>query len=239
MALEVREVGLRVRVKGRERDLLHPVSLKVERGSIVGLTGPSGSGKSTLLRILTGLEDRSGGRVLLDGSELRAEELPEFRSRVVLVPQEPSAPAMSLMALISEVAGYAAHRTRSIPAEHVLVNARRLGLEEGDLRRPLRELSGGERRRAHVALACSLEPHYLLLDEPGAGLDRRAEEHLADLLQERAGSGTGILLATHSERLLARTAGRLLVLYDGRLQAEGTPQEVIPGAVGALREGAS
>ena len=102
---------------------------------------------------------------------------------------------------------------------------------------PWDRLSGGEQRRMLVALVLGLEPEYLLLDEAASGLDKQAEDLLVFRLKRAREEGLGLLLVSHSEMFLARLAERLLVFYDGAVQAEGTVRELIPSAWAEVNRG--
>ena len=95
---------------------------------------------------------------------------------------------------------------------------------------PYFEFCAGEARRARSAIACAGEPDYLVFDEPTEGLDGVAARRLADLVRSQAASGRGLLLVSHDEVFLARTADHLVVMYDGEVQGEGAPRDLIPAA---------
>jgi putative ABC transport system ATP-binding protein len=196
---------------------LRGVSMSVERGEIVAVTGPSGSGKSTLLACLAGLDEPDGGMVMIEGEALsrRSEaERASMRSRHVGVLFQnanllehltvgenvrlaqrlsDNRPALSVATLLSEV--FIPHRSRSHPSE----------------------LSGGELARAALAVALANDPSVVLADEPTGELDRTNAANLIALLRERARAGTAVVVVTHSDAL-AYEADRVVSLRDGIVQ---------------------
>jgi len=199
------------------------VSFSVEPGTVLGVTGPSGSGKSSLLRVMMGLDARSSGDVLLDDQVVCADQLPEFRRQVAMVPQRLGLPEDRVEASFG-----------GADPRPLLTG---LGLSEEVSGRPWSSLSGGEARRARVAAACSFSPRYLVLDEPSEGLDTQAVARLSAFLRSQSKQGVGVLLVSHDEDLLARAADHLLVLYEGAIHGEGSAAELLPAAFRAISEG--
>lgn len=216
MSLEATSIARALSIAGEVTVLAHDVSLRVDPGRVVGVTGPSGCGKSTVLRVVMGLDARSSGEVRLDGEVVTPSSLPEFRRRVAMVPQRLGLPDQTLgdSALPAGV-------SRWLEA---------VGLDPSVRSQTWSSLSGGEARRARIAIACAGEPDYLIFDEPTEGLDAVAARRLADLVRSQAASGRGLLLVSHDEVFLARTADHLVVMYDGEVQGEGAPQDLIPAA---------
>ena len=181
MTLEARHLSRALSIKGEVRVLINDVSLTLEAGEVLGLTGPSGSGKSTLLRVLMGLDARSAGEVLLDGEPVRAEALPTFRRVVAMLSQTPALP----------------EGTPSLTAQDLGLelddHLEPLGLASSDLDTPWNKLSGGEARRVRLALLVATGPRFLILDEPSSGLDTGHVAMLAAFLRSQSAAGRGIL----------------------------------------------
>ena len=215
---------------------MRDVTVTLEPGRIVGVTGPSGSGKSTLLRVLLGLDLRSAGEIRFDGATVGDADWPTVRRAAPMVRQDPGAPPTSAMDLLSDAMAWNASAPTGAGADAFRRHLHDLGLDAAHADRPGPELSGGESRRLRTALAAALSPRFLVLDEPSACLDAATSRRLASWLRVRADDGVGVLLASHDEALLARCAHHLIVLYDGVMHAEGAPAEIIPGAVAAARE---
>jgi len=229
IALDARR--LHVRHPGLDRDALRDVSLEVVTGEILALVGPNGSGKSTLLRALgRELESRSGA-VLLDGRSLATLPRRWLARRMARLPQDPQGPeGFTVESLVRagrhpHIAYFASYDERD---ERVVADVLE-AVELAELRtRPLASLSGGERRRAWIAMALAQEPELLLLDEPTTALDLRHQFELLDLLRRlNRERGATIVLSLHDLEHAAHVADRVAVLCRGRLYAAGRPEEVL------------
>ena len=205
--------------------VLKDVSLRVEAGESVAITGPSGSGKSTLLNIIGALDRPTSGRVLLEGrdlSQLSDKELTAIRNREIgfvfqlhhLLPQYTALENVLVPTLAKT--GRASEDDAEARARHLL---ERVGLGHRLLYRP-GKLSGGERQRVAVVRALINAPKLLLADEPTGSLDHSSAEDLTQLLGElNREEGVTLILVTHSLEL-AEHAGRVLELSDGVLKPQ-------------------
>lgn len=200
--------------------VLNNVSLSVEAGESVAITGPSGSGKSTLLNILGTLDRPTSGQVRVRGVDPAAlddEALARFRNRAIgLVFQEHHL-LPQCTALENVLIPTLAFRTHEPVHSRAVELLRRMGLEHRLDHFPS-ELSGGERQRTAIARALLQRPAIVLADEPTGNLDRAAAETVAELLFEAArDEGAALVLVTHGEAL-AEKADRWQVMRDGSLQ---------------------
>jgi ABC-2 type transport system ATP-binding protein len=204
---------------------LDGVSLALGTGEFVALLGPNGAGKSTLFQLLTGLFVPDGGRIAIDGLDIR-RHLVGALARLGVVFQQ------TTLDLDLTVAANLRFHARLHGVDHRRAAARigeeleRVGLAgEGD--HLCRTLSGGNRRKVELARALVHEPKVLIMDEPTVGLDpasrRSLLEHVRTLCRERE---IGVLWATHLVDE-AEAATRVLVLHRGRLVAEGRPAELV------------
>jgi iron(III) transport system ATP-binding protein len=202
------------------RAVVDGVSLAVDAGRVLALLGPSGSGKSTTLRLVAGLEDVDGGRVLLDGREVSAPgrvQPPEQR-RVGFVFQ--SFALFPHLSVAENVAFGARDRRRAA----ALVDLVHLGPRR-DAR--IHTLSGGEQQRVALARALASAPRVVLLDEPFANLDAALRRHLRDEVATalRASAATAMLV-THDAAEAFALADEVAVMSDGRVLQRGAPEEV-------------
>ena len=211
---------------GAARPALEDVTLSVEGGSVVGVTGAAGAGASTLLLVAGGFAPRLTGGALTGSRRIATD-------RVGIVFATPWTQLTGLAAtVLSEVAFGPASLGR--PRESVVEAARgamrSLGVEHLADRDPA-TLSGGEMQRVVVASALALEPELLVLDDPAAELDPAGADALYALLPEvaahGAGGGSAVLVATPDTERLARVAHRVVVLERGRVVREGTPGAVL------------
>jgi len=198
---------------------LDQVSLSVEKGEVIGLLGPNGSGKTTLVRLLSAYFPPTQGRVVVDGFDTRESPL-EVRRRVgyalegvILYPDLTVSDLLDFVGTVKKVQ----HQQR------VEVVAQ-CGLD-GWLHRRIGTLSKGYRQRVMLAQALMGDPQILVLDEPTSGMDPEMAVQIRNLMKTVAGSRT-IVLSTHSVAEATLVCQRVIVLHQGRLLAEGVPQEV-------------
>jgi putative ABC transport system ATP-binding protein len=200
--------------------ILHPTTLRIERGAAVAITGPSGSGKSTLLGLIAGLDAPTTGRIVLDGVDITAlgeEALAKLRGgKIGIVFQFfhliPTLTALENVLVPMEIAGVpeAGARARRLIAE--------VGLSDRATHYPS-QLSGGEQQRVAIARALANDPPILLADEPTGNLDSTTGAQIIDLLVSiDRGRGRTLVLVTHDAELAAR-ADRTIPLRDGRVIA--------------------
>ncbi|MDP3134818.1 MAG: ABC transporter ATP-binding protein [Burkholderiaceae bacterium] len=204
-----------------ETEVLHSLTLRVDRGEFVALMGPSGSGKSTLLNILGLLEPMTSGSYHLMGEEMRGLDdmgLTLRRRRILgfvfqfhhLLPAFTALENVTLPALMIE------GRVSAQQREHARELLADLGLSKAENKRP-GELSGGMQQRVAVARAVTLNPPLVLADEPTGNLDQASSAEVFTLLRRlHAQRGTTFVVVTHDTRLAAR-CDRLIELVDGRI----------------------
>jgi cell division transport system ATP-binding protein len=206
-----------------DRDALRDVSLQIEKGEFVYVTGASGAGKSTLLKLLYGAERPTEGKLLVGGvdvSELPASRLPQLRRNVGVVFQDfkllPRRTVHDNVALALEVVGAPAEQIRRrVPA---VLNIVGLKGRDDSL---ASELSGGEQQRVAVARAIVNDPAVLLADEPTGNLDGGMAVEVLEILQAINLRGTTVLVATHDAGLQERFPHRRLRFDAGRLVPSG------------------
>ncbi|MFJ6383572.1 ABC transporter ATP-binding protein [Kitasatospora sp. NPDC092039] len=207
--------------------VVREVDVDIAPGETVGLLGPNGSGKSSLLRCLAGLRPPNAGTVRYDDESVRGWSPRRIASRVAFVEQDSGVDSDLRVADVVGL-GRTPFRDRwSGPdaTDRAVVAAalERVGLTAlAD--RPWKALSGGERRRAHIARALAQQPDALLLDEPTNHLDVKHQLELMELL---TGTARTVLVALHDLSLAARYCDRLLLLHRGRLVAAGPPGTVL------------
>lgn len=208
---------LRVSLGGVE--ILRGVSLSVARGEIVGVLGPSGAGKSTLFKTLCGELAPASGSVQLAGRELG--RLPLWkRARLGLgyVPQ--TASVLFELSVRDNLRSF--ERAARVPARPPEERAAEVDLAER-IDVAAGKLSGGERRRLELARALVAEPQVLLSDEPLTGVDPSGAQRIGRILRARAADGMAVLVADHRVSEALRFCDRVLLLLDGRIEADTTP----------------
>jgi cell division transport system ATP-binding protein len=202
---------------------LADVTLGVETGEFVFLTGPSGAGKSTLLRLVFREESPSEGRVLVSGrnlAEMSEAEVMSYRRDVGFVFQDfrllPERTVFENLTFVLRALGHALVDRKRRAFEALA----RVGLQHR-MRSFPRELSGGEQQRIAIARALIDSPRILLADEPTGSLDREHADGVIDLFREVNAKGTTILVASHDQDLIRRSAKRTIRLLDGHVVADG------------------
>lgn len=213
--------------------LLENVSVGVEPGRVLGVAGPNGAGKTTLLNLLAGHLAPTRGAVTLGGRSLREIPRRSLAREIALIPPEVQAPFDYSVREVVEMGRYPyadAFRPLS-DADREIVRAAlaRTGLA-GFEDRIFNRISSGERQRTVIARALAQEPGVLLMDEPTVHLDLHYQIELHELLRSMAREdGRGVLLITHDLNLAARYCDTLLLMEQGRVVRQGTPEEVLDG----------
>jgi putative ABC transport system ATP-binding protein len=222
--LEARHVSKSFVADGAPVDALHDVSMTIDAGEYVAITGPSGSGKSTLLHLFAALTAPTSGSVLIDGDDLATlsrTELAGVRNRRLgvvfqffnLLPALTVEENVTLPAIIGGLR-QASYRDR---LGHLLEV---VGLQDKRSRLPS-QLSGGEQQRVAIARGLIMTPSVLLADEPTGNLDSRSGGDVLDLLGRCHADGQTIVLVTHDMRVATRT-DRVVFLRDGEIADEAT-----------------
>ncbi len=207
---------------GRQK-VLDDVSFTVERGQVVGLLGPNGSGKTTLMRILTGYLRTDEGQARIDGFPV-AEQTLEVRRRIGYLPEHnPLYPDMFVREYLDFVRGFYAGIPRSRIDEVIELT----GLTP-EARKKIGQLSKGYRQRVGLAAAMIHKPSLLILDEPTTGLDPNQLVDIRRLIKQ-LGRDTGIILSTHIMQEVEQMAGRVLVLYQGKIRLDSPIKDLETG----------
>ncbi len=212
----------------RDRTVVVDVSLTVQSGEIVGLLGPNGAGKTTCFYMIIGLVACDSGTVHLDESELTDHPM-HVRARMGLgyLPQEPSvfrrlSVRENVMAILEARPGLnRRHREHRVEALLSDLQVSHLAAQRGD------SLSGGERRRVEIARALAMEPRFMLLDEPFAGVDPISILDIRQIINYLSGRGIGVLITDHNARDTFDICDRTYIVNEGRIIAEGGPDKVL------------
>ena len=209
----------------RSNAVLRELTLLIPNGSFLVLAGPNGSGKTTLVRHFNGLLEPDEGDVLVNGKRVK-DDLVAARSAVAMTFQNPRDAFVA-----STVGADVAFGPENLGLESKEIDRRveralsAVGMD-GREDESISRLSGGEQARVSVAGALAMEPDHLVLDEPFAGLDWPARRRLLAFLVALHEAGTGVIVVTHDLADLVEHADRVVVLADGRVAADGSPNEV-------------
>ncbi len=209
-----------------DKRVLDQVSLSVEKGTGLVILGRSGTGKSVTLRTIIGLVRPDSGRVLVEGEDVCAmtrQRLNEVRRRMGFLFQTA---ALFDSITVGENVAFPLRRHTNLKEREIRERARekleQVGLGQEYNKMPA-SLSGGMRKRAGLARAMALDPPVLLVDEPSAGLDPLTTDEIDDLLAGlKDQRHTTLIVVTHNMASARKLADRLVLLHDGRVEAEGT-----------------
>jgi lipopolysaccharide export system ATP-binding protein len=209
------------------RMVVNHVSLEVRSGEVVGLLGPNGAGKTSTFFMVLGLLQPDGGKIYLDGEDISL--LPIYRrARLGLqyLPQEASVfrkltVAENIMAILETL------------EPDLQVRQERLEKLLSDLRishlahQKASALSGGERRRVEISRALVTAPHFIILDEPFAGIDPLAVTDIQNIIRELRDRGLGVLISDHNVREALGVCDRAYILNEGVILEEGSPEQLV------------
>ena len=210
----------------KKRVVVNNVSLKVEKGEIVGLLGPNGAGKTTSFYMIVGLEKPDSGEIFI--SDVNISNLPMYRRAelgISYLTQEASIfrkltvdeNIMAILETLKISKAEAKTRLENLIKEFNIGHVRE---------RKGTELSGGERRRVEIARCLALEPQFILLDEPFAGVDPLAVADIQNIIKYLRERGMGILITDHNVRETLNIVDRAYILNEGKILLEGKAMEI-------------
>ena len=212
--------------KYKSRTVVKGVSVNVEQGEIVGLLGPNGAGKTTSFYMIVGLIKPNGGRIFLDDTEITTE--PVYRRAqlgVGYLAQEASVfrqlsvedNIKAVLEMSNLPKDYQRHRLEEMLDEFGLQHIRKSkGIQ----------LSGGERRRTEIARCLAIDPKFIMLDEPFAGVDPIAVEDIQQIVWKLKDKNIGILITDHNVQETLSITDRAYLLFEGKILFQGTPEEL-------------
>ena len=252
-ALELRDLDVVYRVRGRDRQVLRGVTLSVRRGEAYGLVGESGCGKSTAALAIVQYLPRNGrvrsGEIHIDGRDVLSLSRPQLlrlrADAVSMVYQNPSTalnPSLRIGSQVAEVftvRGFG--RKEALERAEEALRLVQISAPGSVMERYPHQLSGGMQQRVIIAMALAKDPALLILDEPTTGLDATVEAEVLDLVAGlQAKLHTSVLFISHNLGVIAKMCDRVGVLYAGRLVEEGSVARVLhdprhPYTVGLLR----
>jgi lipopolysaccharide export system ATP-binding protein len=211
-----------------DRQVVKNISLEVNSGEIVGLLGPNGAGKTTSFYMIVGLIPVDNGTIFLDQRELTHAPIHErARLGIGYLPQEAS--VFRKLSVADNI--YAIIETRSDLSDVAKSDLLERLLKDFHIQH-IRDslgmaLSGGERRRVEIARALAMDPQFILLDEPFAGVDPISVLDIQGIIKELAERGIGILITDHNVRETLTVCERAYIFNEGEVIAKGTPDDIL------------
>jgi lipopolysaccharide export system ATP-binding protein len=210
------------------RKIVDQISLSISEGEIVGLLGPNGAGKTSCFYMILGIIPSDAGSIFLNNQDITAFPIHQrAKAGLGYLPQEASifrklSVADNIMAIL-QTRSDLSQEDRDIYLENLLNEFRithirdSLGIS----------LSGGERRRVEIARALSTEPHFILLDEPFAGVDPISIKEIKQIIKQLSQKGIGVLITDHNVRDTLDICHRAYIVNNGQVLAEGTPEHIL------------
>lgn len=217
-----------------EKTAVKDVNIEIEEGELVGIIGHTGSGKSTLIQHLNGLIKPTSGKIFIDGVDIHDKDikLRDVRFKVGLVFQYPEYQIFE-ETVYKDIAFGPTNMglDEGEIDKRVRETAKLVGIDDSLLNKSPFELSGGQKRRVAIAGVMAMRPKVLILDEPTAGLDPRGREMiLGQIKHYHEGTGSTVLLVSHSMEDVARFAQKILVMNKGEVFCYDTPPAVFARA---------
>jgi len=211
----------------KKRPVLREVNVSVQRGEAVGLLGPNGAGKTTCFYIITGLIRPDVGTITLDGEDIT--DLPMYRRSRLGIGYLPQEASIFRGLTVEQNLRAVLEVSEPVPeARETMIDALLAEFSISHLRRaPAMALSGGERRRVEIARALATQPHFILLDEPLAGIDPIAVSDIRDLVAHLKDRGIGVLITDHNVRETLGIVDRAYILHEGQVLMSGRPGEIV------------
>ncbi len=209
-------------------DVLKGITTDIRRGEVVVILGPSGCGKSTFLRCLNLLEEPTGGKVFLDGTELTSPSvnINEQREKMMMVFQHFNLfPHLTILENLT----IAPRKLKKIPTDEINKKAMelltRVGLQDKAEAYP-NQLSGGQKQRVAIVRALAMNPEVMLFDEPTSALDPEMVGEVLDVMKSLAKEGMTMVVVTHEMGFAREVADRVVFMDGGVIAEEGTPEEI-------------
>ncbi len=211
----------------KKRQVVKDFSLDIKSGEVVGLLGPNGAGKTTSFYMIVGLIAADAGSIMLDDRELRHLPIHErAQAGIGYLPQEAS--IFRKMTVEQNIRAILEIREQSKAETDRRLNKLLDDLNIARLRHsPAPALSGGERRRVEIARVLAMQPRFILLDEPFAGVDPIAVIDIQKIIEFLKSRGIGVLITDHNVRETLRICDRAYIISDGIVLASGSPEELV------------
>lgn len=211
----------------KKRQVVKNFSLDIYSGEVIGLLGPNGAGKTTSFYMIVGLIAADNGMILLDGTELRHQSISvRAHAGIGYLPQEPS--IFRKMTVEQNIRSILEIRLNDRHEINQQIDKLLADLNIERLRHsPAPALSGGERRRVEIARVLAMQPRFILLDEPFAGVDPIAVIDIQKIIEFLKQRGIGVLITDHNVRETLRICDRAYIISDGAVLASGKPDDLV------------
>ena len=209
----------------KKKEILHGIDLQIKSSEVFGLLGPNGAGKTTLFSLISGLVMTTSGKILLDENDITFKDI-SFRASkgIIYLPQEPS--VFRKLSVADNIKAALQTKFKNIEIEDKYERLMR----EFDLfkleRQIAENLSGGQRRKLEIARAFALEPKFILLDEPFAGIDPLTINEIKNIISKLRSKKVGVVISDHNAQATMDICDNISVINDGEIIASGNPSRI-------------
>ena len=209
----------------KKKEILHGIDLQIRSSEVFGLLGPNGAGKTTLFSLISGLVMTTSGKILLDDNDITFKDI-SFRASkgIIYLPQEPSVFRKLSVADNIKAALQAKFKNLEIDDKYERLMRE---FDLFDLEKQIAEnLSGGQRRKLEIARAFALEPKFILLDEPFAGIDPLTINEIKNIISKLRSKNVGVVISDHNAQATMDICDNISVINDGEIIASGNPSSI-------------
>ena len=209
----------------KNKEILHGIDLQIRSSEVSGLLGPNGAGKTTLFSLISGLEMTTSGKIFLDEYDITFKDI-SFRASkgIIYLPQEPS--VFRKLSVADNIKAALQTKFKNIQIEDKYRNI----MEEFDLfsleKQISENLSGGQRRKLEIARAFALEPKFILLDEPFAGIDPLTINEIKNIISKLRAKNVGVVISDHNAQATMDICDNISVINNGKIIASGNPTSI-------------
>ncbi len=209
----------------KKKEILHGIDLQIRSSEVFGLLGPNGAGKTTLFSLISGLEMTTSGKIFLDENDITFKDI-SFRASkgIIYLPQEPS--VFRKLSVADNIKAALQTKFKKIEIEDKYERLMR-EFDLFNLERQISEnLSGGQRRKLEIARAFALEPKFILLDEPFAGIDPLTINEIKNIISKLRSKNVGVVISDHNAQATMDICDNISVINDGEIIASGNPSDI-------------
>lgn len=209
----------------KKKEILHGIDLQIRSSEVFGLLGPNGAGKTTLFSLISGLEMTTSGKIFLDEYDITFKDI-SFRASkgIIYLPQEPS--VFRKLSVADNIKAALQTKFKNIQIEDKYTSL----MKEFDLfsleKQISENLSGGQRRKLEIARAFALEPKFILLDEPFAGIDPLTINEIKNIISKLRAKNVGVVISDHNAQATMDICDNISVINNGEIIASGNPSSI-------------
>ena len=209
----------------KKKEILHGIDLQIRSSEVFGLLGPNGAGKTTLFSLISGLEMTTSGKIFLDEYDITFKDISYRASKgIIYLPQEPS--VFRKLSVADNIKAALQTKFKNIEIEDKYTSI----MKEFDLfsleKQISENLSGGQRRKLEIARAFALEPKFILLDEPFAGIDPLTINEIKNIISKLRSKNVGVVISDHNAQATMDICDNISVINNGEIIASGNPSSI-------------